>query len=323
MRPLGLVQKFMAVAAIAAGLGLPVSPLVANANETPAAPSYTAPDIFPAGHALAPQSLEDVDVRLVLVFDSSSSMKDEEYAIQFEVARAALTSDDVLDAWFGAERNAGAIDSIAISVVDFAGNATLRVPWVDFRRDDPNLEARFAAYGEELARVARERNSRRSDGTHLGTMLQFVQHVFGVAPWRAEVRDVVDVFGDGKNNGGLPVHIPRQELANMGVTINALAIVNEEPTLADIYRTELVTQPTDAGGRFILPGRVWAVARNMQAEGNNSAFLTSFNREATIAFRRKIVWETALLEITPLMAIACVPEETFPPYLTHANFSLR
>lgn len=328
MKSPGIVKKFMAVAAIAAGLAFP-------AAETGAAPGdpYQQTTIptggmspsYPAGHRLAPQSADDVDVRLVLVFDASGSMKPEEYAIQFEVARAALTSDDVLDAWFGSRRDSGAIDSIAIAVVDFGSSPGLRMPWVDFRRGDPNLDERFSAYGAELMKLVEQRNQGIGGSTQLGRMLQFVQQVFVVAPWGSEVRDVVDVFSDGTNDG-IGMEGPRRELAAMGITINALAIVNERPDLDQYYRQNLVTQSGDGGNdRFVLPGRVWTVARNMAETNNSQEFMTAFRREVEIAFRQKIVWETANIEITPWLARTCV--ETSPifnfPRVVDVGLSLR
>ncbi len=64
-------------------------------------------------------------------------------------------------------------------------------------------------------------------------------------------RTVIDLSGDGSNNQGAPVGEARQAVLAAGITINGLAIVNEEPDLEQYYRSEVVGGP----GAFALAAR--------------------------------------------------------------------
>jgi len=56
-------------------------------------------------------------------------------------------------------------------------------------------------------------------------------------------RLVMDVSGDGRNNQGRPPGPVRDIGVAAGVSINALAVLNEEPDLLDHYRAEVIGGP--------------------------------------------------------------------------------
>jgi hypothetical protein len=56
-------------------------------------------------------------------------------------------------------------------------------------------------------------------------------------------RLVLDVSGDGRHNQGGPPAPVRDIGVGAGVTINALAVLNEEPDLLDHYRAEVIGGP--------------------------------------------------------------------------------
>ena len=54
---------------------------------------------------------------------------------------------------------------------------------------------------------------------------------------------MLDVSGDGRHNQGRPPGPVRDIAVAAGVTINALAVLNEEPDLLDHYQAEVIGGP--------------------------------------------------------------------------------
>lgn len=243
---------------------------------------------------LAPYSAEPVDVRLLLIFDASSSMSDNEYAVQIEGAANALTSEQVLNSWFGypADRQSGPIDSVAIGVIVFDSFGRMRVPWVDFRNDDPNLEQRFALFADEVRGLVSTRETTENRATAIAESFRLATQMFKHAPWESIDRDVIDVSGDGHESGSrVTLEDMKADLASMNVTINALAIINEEEDLEQTFRDEVITridEPTNA-----MPGNVWVVARNLSGDDNGAPTYFYFQEQFERALREKLVREVA------------------------------
>ncbi len=84
----------------------------------------------------------------------------------------------------------------------------------------------------------------------------------------------------------------------MGVTVNGFTIVNEEPDLDEFFRQHVVTQEfyEAAGGFTSMPGRVWAVARNIEDKKDEIKSLTAFFAEVTKGMTQKLSVEVAGLE---------------------------
>ncbi len=57
------------------------------------------------------------------------------------------------------------------------------------------------------------------------------------------VRRVIDLSSDGRNNRGIRVTTARDEVVAEGITINALAILNEWPTLNYYFNQQVVGGP--------------------------------------------------------------------------------
>jgi hypothetical protein len=57
-------------------------------------------------------------------------------------------------------------------------------------------------------------------------------------------RRVIDISGDGMANFGLPPAAARDRIAAAGITINGLAILTDEPWLAEYYRTNVIGGPS-------------------------------------------------------------------------------
>jgi hypothetical protein len=85
--------------------------------------------------------------------------------------------------------------------------------------------------------------------------IEFSRRVLAEAPWDA-ARRVIDVSGDGVNNGGPPAEEARDRAVAEGITINGLPILNDRPAfslrpsppLDEYYRDSVVGGP----GAFVI-----------------------------------------------------------------------
>jgi hypothetical protein len=242
---------------------------------------------------LASNSTDPVGTVIVLALDASGSMSDEEWRLQTRATAAAVTSELVQSSI----RCKAGNNSIAIAVVEFDDTAKLRIPFVDLRpkscsEEDVEFTTKVQMLGAEIANLKRA----GSGSTGVGNMLEFTLGVFNNSPWIPTERRVLDVSGDGSNNTGKPVQQGRDALMAAGVTINGLAIVNDEPTLDEYYRNNLISNDiiTSPDGRTTsIPGRVWAVARNMKHSNNSVVQLQAFGDEVKYALKSKISMELA------------------------------
>jgi Protein of unknown function (DUF1194) len=173
-----------------------------------------------------------VDLELVLAVDASASVDDGEFRLQLDGTAAAFESAEVV-----AAIRSGPAAAIAVSLLVWA-EATMppdQSDWHVLRTVED--AARFAA-------LLRAQPRSRTGGTGLGSGLAHAMRSFdgnGIAARR----QVVDVSGDGRETPprdfvATAPHARSQALSR-GVTINGLAIVNEDGGLADWYRANVAT----------------------------------------------------------------------------------
>jgi hypothetical protein len=86
-----------------------------------------------------------------------------------------------------------------------------------------------------------------SSGTALGSALRDALDILLQAPFEGR-RQVIDVSGDGRANQGAVPEPERDRAGALGVTVNGLAILNEEPELDSYYLRSIVIGP----GSFVL-----------------------------------------------------------------------
>lgn len=191
--------------------------------------------------ALAPSRFiyagdDEVDVALVLAMDCSSSVNEKEFALQMEGLGRAFQSADVK-----AAIQHGKLQRIAVSVVEWSGdnNQATVMQWTTIANDEEAQS--FGAAVEKLPRVL------GPGATSISSALLFSDALLDQAP-RAE-RRVIDLSSDGPNNVGGEVTAARDKLVAKGVTINALAILNEWRTL-DLYFQKEVA---GGEGSFVVP----------------------------------------------------------------------
>lgn len=174
---------------------------------------------------------ETVDLELVLAIDASGSVDDSEWALQMQGYATAFRDEKVQ-----AAISSGPNSRIGVAVVVWADAAWPRWESEWFVLAAPSDAERFAAFMAGLGRSP-------IGGTGIGT---------GVATAIAKLdrngltarRQVVDVSGDGRETP------PRDNVVLMpaanamararGVTVNGLAILNDDPRLAEYYRNDVI-----------------------------------------------------------------------------------
>ena len=181
------------------------------------------------------QELE-VDLALVLAVDCSFSVDFREFALQMKGLGQAFRKPEIKRAIA-----LGNLQRIAVSVVQWSdeSNQVVAMPWTILEtEEDGDL------FGETLMGMPRKL---AEGGTSISSALLYSAALLSRAP-RAQ-RLVIDVSSDGRNNVGVPVNAVRDRLVAQGITINALTILNEWPTL-DIY---FQNQVVGGEGHFVIP----------------------------------------------------------------------
>lgn len=199
-----------------------------------------------------------VDVALVLLSDVSRSIDDSEFRLEKQGYAAALQDKRVLDAISG-----GPAGAIAIAYVEFAGSDEVRtvLDW-HIVRTATDAQA-LAGEIEEAPRSAWGRTSISAGLDHAAALL-------GHPSVADAARRVIDVAGDGTNNSGREVQAARDDALAKNITINGLAIINENPAnlayahvqppggLAAWYQANVVGGP----GSFVLQVRDFQTFRD-------------------------------------------------------------
>jgi hypothetical protein len=199
-----------------------------------------------AGKPPANASAAEVDVALVIAVDISYSMDPDEQALQREGYILGLTSPEFLDAL-----RQGIHGKIAITYFEWAGASDQRVvvPW---RVIDGAAAAK--AFTDEIAHAP----YRRAFRTSISGALQFAMPLLESGGFR-NARQVIDVSGDGVNNQGVPVMVPRDEALERGITINGLPIMLKKPAPGSIDIEDLDIYYEDCviggAGSFVIPIR--------------------------------------------------------------------
>lgn len=177
-----------------------------------------------------------VDLALVLAIDCSFSVDSNEFRLQMEGLGRAFMERKVHEAI-----SKGATGRIAVIALQWSdeNNQMVVVPWTIIANPD-----QAEALGKILARMPRRL---AEGGTSISTSLLFSAAQFDAAP--SAERRVIDISSDGRNNIGPPVNMVRDRIVARGITINALTILNEWPTLDQYFERNVV------GGQanFVIP----------------------------------------------------------------------
>ena len=183
-----------------------------------------------------PRAQTEVFLELVLAVDCSSSVNREEFELQMRGLAEAFRHPSVL----------GALQQtwpkgIAVSLLQWSGDHD-QVRAIDWTLI--NSAAAAEAFATTL-----DQTPRFVEGgpTAVGNAINLsVDWILGNA-FQGQ-RQVIDVSGDGRANTGESAALSRHYANENGITVNGLAILNEEPKLARYYLAGVVGGP----GSFLL-----------------------------------------------------------------------
>lgn len=174
------------------------------------------------------------DLSLVLAMDASGSMSDAEFALQMSATAAALQHPDVI----AAIRSAGGI-ALATVIWSDSLSSIQRLDW-----DHVTDAASAAGHAARLLGLGRGRGGNTDMGQGIAAALDMM-----AVPDNCATRRIVNVSGDGRETPfargrvALSVAAVRARAVAEGVTINALAISDEDSTLRDWFERFVITGP--------------------------------------------------------------------------------
>jgi hypothetical protein len=218
-----------------------------------------------AGASAQAQDALKVDLALVLSADASGSIDDAEFALQREGIAGTISDPAVFAAIKG-----GRYGRIAVTLVEWG---TPGAPVQVVRWHVIGSTERAEDFAMDVRRAPRAPQSWNAigDGMMLGIALI---DGCGCDP----TRKVIDVSGDNPDRrSNVPSPAARDQAVRAGITVNALAILNDNragpngrPWLVEVYEQEVIGGP----GAFVIPAQT----------------RTDFDR----ALRQKLIQEIAL-----------------------------
>jgi Ca-activated chloride channel family protein len=165
-------------------------------------------------------------IALVMAVDVSDSVSTERYVLQRDGIARAFETPRLVDMIAAAP---GGIEVLVLEWSD-PDKIAVTVGWT--RVVDRASAADFAASVHATKRT--------SHGlTAIGAAMLAAADAFDRVVEPAEHK-IIDVSGDGMANFGPPPAPVRDRLVGRGITINGLAILTEEPWLADYYRQNVI-----------------------------------------------------------------------------------
>lgn len=188
----------------------------------------------------------EVDLNLALAVDASGSVNQVRFELQKHGYVEAFANPRVLQAIKTGPRQA-----IGITMYQWTG-PRLQAPVVPWTFVDD-----VASIRDFASRVLAAPRQLFGGGTSISGAIDYGVHALGESPFGGG-RQVIDVSGDGANNGGRPAVMARDEAVDRGVNINGLPILELEPDLEHHYRNNVIGGP----GAFVI------AARNFEDFGN-------------------------------------------------------
>ena len=173
-----------------------------------------------------------VDLELVLAVDVSGSVDVPEYELQTRGLAQAFRDPEVLAALQAPGRR-----GIAVALAQWSGRFQQEVA-IDWTL------VRDAASAEAFARRIEGMERRFQAETGIANALAFAIRLLQQNRFTGG-RQVIDISGDGPSNVGADPDPVRDAAVAARITINGLAIVNEEPTV-DLYYADHVIGGPDA-----------------------------------------------------------------------------
>ncbi|HYM33313.1 MAG TPA: DUF1194 domain-containing protein [Candidatus Cybelea sp.] len=170
----------------------------------------------------AVRAADAVTAAIVFAVDVSGSVNAERYELQRAGIAEIFESE-------GVEHVIG--DGLAVSVMQWSDGHDVVIPWTILRTPDD-----AHALGQRM------RTTPRSPGisTELSLALFAAADLLAACPCDAK-KYIIDVSGDGPNNGPVSTYLARDQVIARGIRINGLPIVTpQEPELAQWYRDNVI-----------------------------------------------------------------------------------
>jgi hypothetical protein len=166
------------------------------------------------------------NLALVLAVDVSESVSTDRYVLQHDGIARAFENPKLIEAIVNAP---GGIEVLVLEWSD-PDKIAITIGWT--RVANRTSAAAFAA--------AVRATTRTSHGlTAIGAAMRAGAAAFDHMPEPA-AHKVIDISGDGMANFGPPPAQVRDDLVAQGITINGLAILTEEPWLAEYYTDNVI-----------------------------------------------------------------------------------
>ncbi len=190
--------------------------------------------LWPNATPLRAQAL--VDLELILAVDTSLSVDAEEFTLQMQGLGRAFAHPAVIG---------------AIQAAGDRGIAVMLMQWSDRHQQHVSLPwtritdaASAQAVGQRIEAIPRAFGG---GGTAIGGAVETALSLFQRSGTSAP-RRVIDVSGDGIDNRGPFTRTFWAQALSAGVTINGLAILNEDPFLDRYYERNIII----GSGAFVL-----------------------------------------------------------------------
>lgn len=186
------------------------------------------------GGFLPAQAQQAVDMELVLAVDASGSVDEAEFRLQMGGIAHAFRDPAVVEAIAR-----GPEGRIAVNLAVWAQS--------EMPKDSIGWHLVEDAGGAAALAATIERHPRRViGGTGIGRALLYAVGLFANNGFTSP-RRVIDISGDGRETTfrtwSVPPEQARFKARAEGVTINGLAILTDEPDLADYYRRNVTSGP--------------------------------------------------------------------------------
>lgn len=204
--------------------GAALATLLATLMAAPMLPGSALAQLEP----IVPQPAAPVELELVLAVDTSSSVSPEEFDLQMRGFAGAFRDPTVIAA-IGATGAGG----IAISMIQWSDNRRQEVA-VEWQRLSD--EASVTAFAEAIDATPRFLDG---GGTAIGGAIEFALSQINRNAFDGR-RKVIDISGDGRANQGASPDGLRDLAVLQGVTVNGLAILNEDASVAGYYKNNVI-----------------------------------------------------------------------------------
>jgi hypothetical protein len=170
-----------------------------------------------------------VDLELILAVDTSSSVSQAEFELQMRGLSEAFRNTAVAE---------------ALEASGDLGVAVALVQWADNRKQIVSIDWTVIHNAEQAMRFADEIDATPrfvvGGGTAIGGAIKFGLRQLERNEFEGR-RKVIDISGDGRTNQGVHPQRLKDVINQEGVTVNGLAILNEDPAIGRYYRDFVIT----------------------------------------------------------------------------------